>query len=390
MRIAILPSADFSYESGSIIYAKRLFGHLIGCGHDCHILSSRLPVDWNREWRDRLTVQEDLLEHPIIDDRVIETADYVRSLSIALRFLSDVHQFSALDVVHAHYGSFNSLAAHIFRGLSGVPFVVSSFGRDLTLGVKDERIRWMIKNSLNAAGRIVISTDSLRPILGQLFDASILAKVTTIPMPVDQTIFQPHEATFRRGKPIVASINSCFSPEKGIETILRAFSLLENRESVDLVIAGTDDHPEKIHLKRLHNLVQELGLNASVRFPGYLRRREVGKLLGEAEFLVDARTHGNFSSVLLEAQFTKCISVAANTPPARQVIRDGWNGYLFPVGDAQALAMLIARLLASGADEREKVRSNMMDWKERFGSEYQEQTCFNKLVDVYQEAIKNN
>src|SRR4051794_34188561 len=130
MRIALLPSADLSYESGSIIQAKMLLRYLLRQGHDVWGLASRPPTNLSEKESARIQVNPAILEHPIINDRPVSGHEFATSLSGSVNFLSSLHREMPLDVVHAQYLSFTSLAAASFRAATGVPVVVSSFGRD--------------------------------------------------------------------------------------------------------------------------------------------------------------------------------------------------------------------------------------------------------------------
>ena len=44
MKIALIPSADLSYNSGSIIYAKNLYKYLIDNHHEVFMLGSKMPM----------------------------------------------------------------------------------------------------------------------------------------------------------------------------------------------------------------------------------------------------------------------------------------------------------------------------------------------------------
>lgn len=45
MKIVIIPSADLSYNSGSVIYAKELFKYLLNEGHEVYMLGICVPED---------------------------------------------------------------------------------------------------------------------------------------------------------------------------------------------------------------------------------------------------------------------------------------------------------------------------------------------------------
>lgn len=388
MRIAILPSGDLSYNSGSIIFAKRMLSYLSARGHDVHMIGSRAPSDMNPALMSRVTVADRLLDHPVFGDRVVTTRQYAESTAILVDYLGRLHDKEPLDLVCAHYASVNSYAAAIFCALAQRPFVVACFGRDLTLGSRDERILEMIRLSVPRAAAVIVADQDLESRLRSLLPAAErLCVCHEIPMPLDSEVLQGKRTANRGERPRVASINSCFAAEKGIDTILRAFAAVSRYLDVDLVVAGTDDHPAEVNRARLRALVSELGLTERVVFPGYLGRSEVGDLLRSATAVVDARTQGNFSSVLLEAQFLACPTIASETAAARRIIRDGVNGCLFPVGDADALAKQLT-LLLSESTRRSTLRRNMELWAAGEGRRYTEEACFARYEQIMEESVQ--
>ncbi|HEY2493758.1 MAG TPA: glycosyltransferase family 4 protein [Paenibacillus sp.] len=389
MKIAIVPSADLSYNSGSIIYAKNLFKYLHANGHQAFLLGSKKPADIPEPLMPYVIINPLLLEHPIIDDRKVSSQEYSMSLSTVVTYLLDLKKEYGLDIIHAHYGSFNSYGAYMVHELEGVPYVISSFGRDMNIGyICDHRIKWFIDQSLPKASRIIVADHDLRKTICSVSnDNTINERIVEIPMPLDQSIFGfERDCISPRNEPIIATINSCFSPEKGIKTILEAFSNVIKCYPARLIIAGTDDHPEQVHLKYLHNLVIELQIEACTEFVGYLPRSEVGSLLQTADVLVDARTKGNFSSVLLEAMFLNTPVIASDTDAARKVVTDGFNGSLFNSNDAQDLE----RQLIMGLKDPliwDEMKQNIQEWVNIFGSEYEDEHCFDQVLELFGQVL---
>ena len=130
MRIIIIPSADLSYNSGSVIYAKRLFSYLLDAGHEVYMLSNCVPSDLTSREQNNIIVKERLLFHPIIDDREISNEMYCLMCCDILEAIAFVtSRYGKIDIIHAHYASINSFADTIAYNLFNIPFVVSSFGR---------------------------------------------------------------------------------------------------------------------------------------------------------------------------------------------------------------------------------------------------------------------
>ncbi|WP_225740639.1 glycosyltransferase family 4 protein [Leptospira interrogans] len=389
MKVAILPSSDLSYNSGSVIFAKNLFVYLREQGLETYLLCSKLPLDMKTDYLEFIYMEPDVLNHPIVDDRFVDDREYGNSISKCLNFLFELHSKFTLDLVHAHYASFNSLAASIFKGITGVPFIVSSFGRDINIGYEaDQRIRWMIQNSLPYADKIIVPDKNIELKILEIFSLNnIKLDIEEIPMPFDNKLLEEGFLEIDKSLPIFATVNSCFSPEKGIDTIIKAFAELVKDFPSRLYIAGIDDHPEEIHKKKLVDLVNSLEISGNVVFLGYLDRRDVGELLRCSDLLIDARLNGNFSSILLESMFLSSIVLSSKNGASEKIIQDGENGVLFSSGDYKELSIKMKELVIN-EELRASIESNVRKWQNQNADKYTYMSCFLKFKESYIDIIK--
>ena len=81
--------------------------------------------------------------------------------------------------------------------------------------------------------------------------------------------------------------------------------------------------------------------------------------LATASFLLLTSTSEGFPLVLPEALAVGCLPVVYDVPygPA-DIVRDGWNGFVVPAGDVEALAGAIDRLVNLPAEESARMRRN--------------------------------
>jgi L-malate glycosyltransferase len=155
---------------------------------------------------------------------------------------------------------------------------------------------------------------------------------------------------------------------KGQEEFLRAAHLLAQRfPAADFVIAGEDFSPKGEHRARVEGLIAELGLQSRVHLTGWLE--DVVPLLDALDVFVSASHTESFGLAIVEAMASGTPVVATATEGARETIEDGVSGLLVPVGDAEALAEAVARML-SDTRERERIgaRARLLA-RERFSHE---------------------
>lgn len=83
-------------------------------------------------------------------------------------------------------------------------------------------------------------------------------------------------------------------PEKGFDLVIKAFALIKNKEKARLVISGGGPEWDRLHFQ-----VQELGLAQFIAFPGWVEKKELLKLMDQADIFVFPRWWLEYTSVLL-------------------------------------------------------------------------------------------
>ncbi len=129
-------------------------------------------------------------------------------------------------------------------------------------------------------------------------------------------------------------------PQKGLDTLVRAFALLRARLPQPVVLRLVGEGPAEQELRRL---AHELGVAELVGFAG--RQEDVTPHLDDADvFVLYSRVEG-LSNALLEALAAGLPAVVSDIPGNRTVVTDGRTGLVVPVDDAPALASALERLL---------------------------------------------
>jgi glycosyltransferase involved in cell wall biosynthesis len=120
-----------------------------------------------------------------------------------------------------------------------------------------------------------------------------------------------------------------------------------------------------------------LGLREAVRITGF--QQEVRPLVGACDVVALCSTAvETFSLAALEAMALGRPVVHANVGGAAEMVRPGRNGYLFPVGDTDALAGRLAALADRAARERMGLRA-----REVVETRFTERA----MVDRYERAL---
>lgn len=178
-------------------------------------------------------------------------------------------------------------------------------------------------------------------------------KVTVIPNAVDVAAFAyapQADADLRRALGLEGSVVLGFAGSfygyEGLDLLLEACAHLIPRHpnlKVLLVGGGPQD-------AALRDQAIRLGLADRVVFTGRVPHAEVQRYYGQIDLLCYPRKSMRLTDLVtplkpLEAMAQGKLLVASDVGGHHELIRDGETGYLFPAGDARALAATIERVL---------------------------------------------
>jgi glycosyltransferase involved in cell wall biosynthesis len=149
---------------------------------------------------------------------------------------------------------------------------------------------------------------------------------------------------------------------KDYATLLKAFQIVRRTSDAHLTIIGEGE--ERPRLERLR---RELDLDACVTFLGFTSNPY--KYVARASVFVLSSAWEGFSIAVLEAMTCGTPVVSTDCPSGpSEIITDGENGLLVPVGDQRSLAAAVTRLLGDD-DLREKLSKAGKRRSEDFGVE---------------------
>lgn len=164
---------------------------------------------------------------------------------------------------------------------------------------------------------------------------------------------------------------------KGVHTAIEALGVLKARRLVDrvhLTILG-GGHPD--YVARLHALVDDLRLQASVSFAGRVPREEVPAALAAHDvFLFTSLWEEPIARTVMEAMAAGLAVVGTAVGGQAEMLRDGDNALVYPPGDAEALADHVQRLLDDPALVQRLAAAGRQTVLERFTLE--------RMVDEYE------
>lgn len=142
---------------------------------------------------------------------------------------------------------------------------------------------------------------------------------------------------------------SRLEPVKNIEGLVRVISrLIKGNIKVELTIAGSGVLEDS-----LKQLVIELNLQNIITFIGFVSD-PYPYLQSSDLYILNSFTEG-FSNSLVEAMYSKTLSLSTNVGAAPEIIIDSKNGFITPVDDENALFEKIINIIEMSKKQRQAI-----------------------------------
>lgn len=326
---------------GSGIVATELGMELAARGHDVHFIAYANPIRLRREVG---PVAERLHYHEV------EVASYPLfqyppyTLALASR-MSEVASGYGLDLLHVHYAVPHAVAAFLAQQMCArrLPYISTLHGTDITL-VGSDRSYWPITRfAIERSNAVTAVSQFLRAETEAVFSTS--RPIRVIPNFVNPRAYHPRPSAAAVNAPPRLLHLSNFRPVKRALDCVRILAIVRHQLPAELLMAG--DGPERGACERL---AIELGIADAVHFLG--KQDQVERLLPQADVLLLPSETESFGLAALEAMACGVPVVASRTGGLGELITDGSDGFLEPVGDVAAHAGRVLQLLADPTQRR--------------------------------------
>ena len=219
------------------------------------------------------------------------------------------------------------------------------------------------------AARVIVQTESA----GHYFKN--LKNIYVIPNAVPQpNILKKNTTSFPSH--IISIGRLC--PFKGFKTLIQAFSnLSQHYPKLTLTIYGEGQEREN-----LENLIVSLNLRDKVYLPGAIKN--VQEALIKADLFIFPSHYEGFPNALCEAMAVGLPVIASNCSGNIDIIREGVDGRLFPIGDIESLTKIALELLKD-AEQRRYLSENALKIRNRFNPKH----VFDLWDEIIDKATKN-
>jgi L-malate glycosyltransferase len=329
MRIGI---TCYPTYGGSGIVATELGLELATRGHDVHFITYANPIRLD-PGIPRIHYHEvEVSSYPLFQYPPYSLALASRMAEVAARY--------DLDLLHVHYAIPHSISAKLAREMTAphrrLPFTTTLHGTDITLVGTDRSYFPITKFSIEQSDGVTTISDYMRTRTIDFF--GVRNEIEVIPNFVNCNIYKPDPERRPARKRLMHISN--FRPVKRVLDCVRILERVRRDYDADLVMVG--DGPDR---GPAEDLARELGLRDYVTFLG--KQNHVERLFPTMHVLLMPSELEAFGLAALEGMACGVPPVATNGGGVPELITDGVDGFLAPVGDIEAQAAHVLTLLAN-------------------------------------------
>ncbi|SHK47530.1 glycosyltransferase [Thermocrinis minervae] len=180
-------------------------------------------------------------------------------------------------------------------------------------------------------------------------------RIRVINSAIDLEIFKPMEGLreikrkelgLGMDRKVFINVANWNPPVKAQDMLIKVFSRLECKDCVLLLVGyDTDVHAKKI--------AKEYGVEDRVVGLGF--RQDVNELLNASDFFLLSSYFEGFPNALLQAMAVGLVCISTAVSGAVEIIEDGHNGFLVPVGDWETYLQKMKLVLELKREEREDI-----------------------------------
>jgi N-acetyl-alpha-D-glucosaminyl L-malate synthase BshA len=321
---------------GSGVVATELAMALAAGGDEVHVISYALPSRL-------LLVDPRLSYHEVVVPRypLFEYPPYSEALATKM---VEVARYHGLDVMHVHYAVPNAVSAVLAREIlrpRPLKVVTTLHGTDITLVGNDPNYVETTRYGIEQSDAVTAVSQALRRATQEQLGVS--NSIEVVPNFIDPRRFEEARRLpgarrwAREGEKILVHISN-FRPVKRVLDVVEVFQRVRKELPARLLFVG--DGPERA---RVEQRCRQCGDCDDIVFIGNLPVVEE-VLVGADLFLLPSETE-SFGLAALEALACEVPVVASRAGGLPEVVRDGENGFLLPVGDVDGMARAALALL---------------------------------------------
>ena len=328
---------------GSGAVATELGLDLARRGHEVHFITYQSPFRLRGYTRGVAfhEVDTSMSRYPLFEHYPYELALASRQYEVAVQ--------ERLDLLHVHYAIPHATAAFLAREMlrqtSPIKVITTLHGTDITLVGQEASFYAISRFSIEQSDGVTAVSRFLRDETYRAFGC-VQCELAVIPNFVNVAEYRPDVATPRdslvpAGHKLLVHVSN-FREVKRVRDVIRIFARLRRAMPATLMLVG--DGPDR---NEAEQEARDLGVSEDVHFLG--RLDAVAPLLAAADLFVLPSQTESFGLAALESMACGTPVLATNVGGLPEVITDGVEGLLEPVGSVEAMARRATDLLKDAA-----------------------------------------
>jgi L-malate glycosyltransferase len=305
-------------------------------GHDVHFITYANPIRL-----DPGTPRVHYHEVEVMNYPLFQYPPYCLALASRMAEVADTYN---LDLLHVHYAVPHSISAmlaqQMLRPKRRVPFITTLHGTDITLVGVDRSYYGITQFSIEQSDGVTSISDYLKQRTIEVF--SIQKPIEVITNFVNCSMYEPdpdrrRAQQYAPGTKLLIHVSN-FRPVKRVLDCIRILERVLKETNAHLLMVG--DGPERGPAERL---ARELGIHQHTTFLG--KQDHVERLFPLAHVLLLPSELESFGLAALEGMACGVPPVTTRVGGLPEVVTEGEDGFLCDVGDVEAQAQAVIRLL---------------------------------------------
>lgn len=123
------------------------------------------------------------------------------------------------------------------------------------------------------------------------------------------------------------------------DAVLAVKELIKKNLNVKLLLIGKSKKKNFQYIEEIHNIIKKDKLSKKIKIYGY--KKNPFPFVKEADIVLMCSKNEAFGRVTLEAMLLGKPVIGTNTGGTKELIKNGYNGFLYPFGDYKKLAKII-------------------------------------------------
>jgi glycosyltransferase involved in cell wall biosynthesis len=171
------------------------------------------------------------------------------------------------------------------------------------------------------------------------------------------------------------------SYQKNIEMMIQALHQVRQTNKIHLVIMGVGHHVGQ--LESVKNLIKKLELTSAVTLLDWTARTDVFNIISKSKFYLSTARYEGMPYSVIESLALSKPCVVSDCDGNRDLIQDGYNGYVVAQDDLDGFVEKVS-LLLNNADLCETMS---LQAKQSFNSNCNIKNNIQKLESIYQQSV---